>query len=126
MFPNLKLFSLKSMLSITARLKIFFPLNRRFDGSAFFIRVFSSLRSCLLVCPVIEHLTKRSCNEEINFVRLHKDASTLGSHKSKYGNAKLTRADTNKKRSFLDFSGSNFFRGSPFESCFRLDSAILF
>ena len=106
MFPNTKVFSLKSMLSITAKLKMFSLLNRRFNGSAFFIRVCSSLRSCLLVCPVIEHLTKRSCNDDINFVRLHKDASTLGSHKSKYGNAKLT--DINKERSFCIFLDQRF------------------
>jgi len=50
----------------------------------------------------------------------------LGNYKSKYGNTKLTKADTNKERSFLDFSESNSFRGLSFESCFQLDSAILF
>ena len=105
---------------------MFSPFNRHFDGSVFFIYIFSSLCPCLLVCLVIEHLTKRSCNEDINFVHLHKNANMLGNYKSKYGNTKLTKADTNKEKSFLDFSESNSFRGLSFESCFQLDSAILF
>src|SRR5947209_8090380 len=102
------------------------PFNRRLDGSAFFIRIFSNLRSCLFVCPIIEHLVKRSCNEDSNFGRRHNDANTLGSHKSEYENAKLTKDETNKERSVLTFCKSIFFNGLLSECRLRFDSAVLF
>src|SRR2546423_8363417 len=93
------------------KLKIVFSFNRCLDGSAFSIRVFSNLRSCLFVCPMIEHLVKRSCNEDNNFGRWHNEANTFGNHKFKYGNVKFIKAEINKERRWLIFCESNSFNG---------------
>src|SRR3984957_12276153 len=126
MFPNWKLLSLKSILSITAKLKTLFSVNKRLEGSALFIRVFSNLRSCLFVCPIIEHLVKRSCNEDNNFGRRHNEANTFGSHKFECENAKLTKDETSKERILLTFGESSFLNNLLFECCFRFDSIVLF